>query len=76
MNLDLRIPMGMMFSMTGAVLMAFGLAMHNRAGGTLSSPGVGPNLWWGIVLLVFGIIVLGMGRRGQGKIEQRKQKKP
>jgi hypothetical protein len=75
MNLDLRIPMGMMFSMTGAVLMAFGLAVRNRAGGTFSSAAVGPNLVWGVVLLVFGMIVLGMGRRGQGRIEERKRKK-
>ncbi len=30
MNLDLRLPMGMMFSILGAVLLAFGLATRAR----------------------------------------------
>ncbi len=72
MNLDLRIPMGMMFSMAGAVLAAFGLATRNRPELYARSLGINANLWWGLAVLVFGIVVLTMGRRGQAKIEQRK----
>lgn len=73
MNLDLRIPMGMMFAMMGAVLMAFGLAAHNRPELSARIPHASADLWWGMVLLVFGMLVLSLGRRGQGRIEQRKK---
>ena len=75
MHLDLRIPMGMMFSMAGAVLMAFGLATRSRAELYAKSLGINANLWWGIVVLVFGIIVLTLGRSGQSRIEQKKRTK-
>jgi len=65
MNLDLRIPMGLMFTMTGAILTAFGLATRDNAALYAKSLGIDANLWWGIVLLVFGIIMLVLGRRSQ-----------
>lgn len=74
MKLDLRLPMGMMFSMVGAVLLAFGLATRARPELYIKCFGIDANLWWGVVVLVFGLIVVAMGRRGQGQIEQRKQR--
>ncbi|HVC46977.1 MAG TPA: hypothetical protein VND90_06995 [Terracidiphilus sp.] len=74
MNLDLRIPMGMMFSMAGAVLLAFGVATRNRPDLYTRSFGMNPDVWWGVVVLVFGLIVVGLGRRGQGRIELQKQR--
>ncbi len=65
MNLDLRIPMGLMFTMTGAILTAFGLATRDNTGLYARSLGIDANLWWGIVLLVFGITMLVLGRRNQ-----------
>jgi hypothetical protein len=72
MNLDPRIPIGMMFSMAGAVLTAFGLATRNRAELYARSLSINASLWWGVVVLVFGIVVLTLGRRGQAQIEQKK----
>lgn len=74
MEIDLRIPMGMMFSMTGAVLLAFGLATRAQADMYAKSFGINANLWWGAAVLIFGIIVLQLGRRGQGRIEMNKKK--
>ena len=74
MDIDLRIPMGMMFSMAGAVLAAFGLATRARADMYAKSFGMTVDLWWGVAVLVFGLIVLNLGRRGQGRIEERKKK--
>jgi len=73
MEIDLRIPLGMMFSMMGAVLSAFGLATRTRPDLYVKSLGINGDMWWGVVLLVFGIIVLNLGRRGQGRIELRKK---
>jgi hypothetical protein len=65
MNLDLRIPMGLMFTLTGTILMAFGLATRDNTALYVKSLGIDANLWWGMVLLVFGIAMLVLGRRNQ-----------
>ncbi len=56
MNLDLRYPIGLMFTIDGALLTVFGFiserAIYDR------SLGINVNLWWGLVLLVFGVVML------------------
>ena len=53
MHLDLRLPIGLMFSLFGVMLSGFGLisgsAIYER------SLGINVNLWWGLVLLAFGL---------------------
>ncbi len=62
MKLDLRLPIGLMFSIIGTLLFLFGLAsdpaIYQR------SLGINVNLWWGLVLLVFGLVMLWLMRRG------------
>ena len=62
MGLDIRMPMGMMFSALGAALAAFGLfgdvSIYSR------SLGYNVNLWWGLCVLLFGLTFLYYGRRG------------
>ena len=65
MRLDLRIPMGLMFTLTGAILTAFGLATRENTALYVKSLGINANLWWGLVLLVFGVTMLTLGRRAQ-----------
>jgi hypothetical protein len=67
MILDLRIPMGLMFSLVGAILVAFGLAT-NGSPIYAASLGINANLWWGLVLLAFGLTMFILGRRGQKKM--------
>lgn len=65
MKLDLRLPIGLMFSIIGVLLALFGLAsdpaIYQR------SLGVNVNLWWGLVLLVFGLAMLWLVRRGAAR---------
>jgi hypothetical protein len=68
MNLDLRIPMGLMFSIIGVILTGFGAATNSNAALYARSLGVNANLWWGIVLLIFGQIMFHMGRRSQKRL--------
>jgi hypothetical protein len=70
MMFDARIPMGMLFTLTGTILGAFGLATRGNAAMYAKSLGIDVNLWWGMALLVFGIVVLAMGRRGQARMEK------
>jgi hypothetical protein len=67
MSLDLRIPMGLMFTLVGAILAVFGLAT-NGSPIYQASLGINANLWWGLVLLVFGVAMLLLGRRGQKRL--------
>jgi hypothetical protein len=62
MNLDLRIPMGLLFTIVGAIMSVFGLftrdsAIYDR------SAGMNINLIWGVVMLVFGVTMFLLGRR-------------
>ena len=56
MNFDLRVPVGILFALYGAILAVYGLvsdkAMYNK------SLGININLWWGVVMLVFGTVML------------------
>lgn len=65
MKLDLRLPIGLMFSIIGVLLVVFGLAsdpaIYQR------SLGVNVNLWWGLVLLAFGLVMLWLVRRGTAR---------
>lgn len=62
MRLDLRLPIGLMFSIIGLMLLAFGL--FSDAEIYRRSLDVNVNLWWGIVLLAFGLAMLGLALRG------------
>lgn len=64
MNLDLRIPMGLMFTLVGVILTVFGLATRG-SDIYVKSVGINANLDWGMVLLVFGVLMFLLGRRGQ-----------
>jgi hypothetical protein len=64
MNLDLRLPIGLMFSIFGAILLVFGLTSDRAI--YARSLGINVNLWWGVVLLVFGLVMLGFSLRRPG----------
>ena len=60
MNLDLRLPVGLMFTIFGLILM--GVGFFGPAALTEQSLGVNINLWWGLVMLVFGGVMLALAR--------------
>lgn len=68
MNLDLRIPMGLMFTFTGAIMTAWGIKTNGDAALYARSLGINANLWWGIVLLVFGLSMYILGQRSQRRL--------
>jgi hypothetical protein len=70
MNLDLRIPMGLLFTLVGIILTAFGIATRGNFELYARSLGINVNLWWGIVLLIFGQIMFQLGRAGQARLSK------
>lgn len=59
MHVDIRLPIGAMFSIFGLLLFVYGLA-GDKAQYAATSLGFNINLWWGIVLMVFGLVMLGL----------------
>ncbi len=66
MNFDLRLPIGIMFSIFGAILTIFGLVSDKKIYEE-HSLGININLGWGLVLLVFGVFMLTLALRGGKK---------
>ncbi len=67
MNLDLRIPMGLMFTFTGAIMTTWGIKTNGNAIYE-KSLGINANLWWGLVLLAFGLTMFILGQRSQRRL--------
>jgi len=54
MNVDIRFPIGILFSIIGALLLIEGLVTMGEAEMYAKSLGHNINLWWGMALVVFG----------------------
>ena len=69
MRLDLRLPIGLMFTIVGVMLTMFGVVSDKAI--YARSLGINVNLWWGLVLLAFGLVMLGFavrtGRKRPGR---------
>ena len=61
MGLDIRVPIGWLFTILGALLAIFGLIDHQTV--YTWSPSTNINLVWGVVLLLFGALMLVLSRR-------------
>ena len=55
--LDLRLPIGLMFSLVGGLLAIYGLATWSDPTCYKCSLGININLWWGLFLTVFGLVM-------------------
>jgi len=67
MGLDLRWPIGLMFSLIGAMLVIYGLVTNSNQEVYARSLGLNINLYWGLLLLVFGGVMLTMAWKGSQK---------
>jgi hypothetical protein len=61
MGIDIRLPLGALFSLLGLILTVYGAV--SDASRYQQSLGINVNLDWGMVLLVFGALMLLLGRR-------------
>ena len=61
MGIDIRIPIGAMFTLLGVLVGAFGLLADPAI--YMRSLGINVNLWWGAMSTVFGLAMLLAGRR-------------
>jgi len=62
MGLDIRLPIGMMFTVIGTLLTGYGLVADKAI--FAKSLGINVDLLWGGALLLFGLAFVVAGRRG------------
>jgi hypothetical protein len=58
MDVDIRIPIGLLFAILGLILVVFGLFSMNDAALYARSLGRNINLWTGLTMLLFGGLML------------------
>ena len=73
MGLDIRWPIGLMFTIFGAILSVHGLLTYSNAKLHEQSLGMNINLGWGLLLLVFGLLMLLSAKIGAGSKNSKKQ---
>jgi hypothetical protein len=71
MGLDLCWPIGLMFSLIGAMLAVTGLVTSSNADMYKRSLDININLWWGLVLLAFGVFMLLLAKKGSKGADQK-----
>ena len=62
MGIDIRLPLGALFSLLGLILIVYGAASDPSLYG--QSLGINVNLYWGVVLLSFGVLMFVLSHRG------------
>ena len=61
-GLDIRYPIGAMFSALGLLIGGYGIATNGDVARYAALGGLNVNLWWGLVMLIFGLAMLGLAR--------------
>ena len=62
-GMDIRAPIGGLFTLLGVMLIGYGLVAPANTGAATLSTGTNVNVWWGLVMLAFGIVMLLLARR-------------
>jgi hypothetical protein len=70
-GLDIRLPIGALFTVLGLLLAVYGAATAGDAGLYTRSLSIDVNLWWGLVMLLFGMLLLTGAARGRGNASVR-----
>jgi hypothetical protein len=60
---DIRIPIGLMFSVLGVLITVFGFVTKSDSSMYQRSLGINVNLVMGVVMLVFGLVMLYLSQR-------------
>ena len=69
MGFDIRLPIGYLFTILGVLLALYGL-VTNGAAFYQRSLGININIAWGVVLLIFGLIMAYFAKRSQSRVRR------
>lgn len=62
-SLDLRLPIGGLFTALGVIIGGYGIATNGNQAIYQQSMSININLWWGLVMLVVGVLMFVAGMR-------------
>jgi hypothetical protein len=62
---DIRIPIGGLFLLLGGILTVYGIATKSDTQLYARAENIAINFWWGLVMLVFGGVMLFFGTRAK-----------
>lgn len=65
-GLDIRAPIGGLFSVLGLMLAGYGAAAPQASIGV----GINIDLWWGLIMLTFGVALLLLARRAMKQVDR------
>ena len=65
---DIRIPIGLMFTIVGIIISVFGFFTKSNAEMYHKSLGINVNLVMGVLMLIFGLIMLYFASRKKKKV--------
>jgi membrane protein implicated in regulation of membrane protease activity len=60
---DIRLPIGALFLLLGLILLAYGVVTRGDTALYIRSESIDVNLWWGLIMVVFGAIMFYFGSR-------------
>jgi hypothetical protein len=64
-GLDVRLPIGGLFVILGLLIGGYGLGTAGDSAHYAKSLAINVNLWWGLVMLVFGVTMFAVAIRGR-----------
>ncbi|MFN2637275.1 MAG: hypothetical protein ABR585_09630 [Gemmatimonadaceae bacterium] len=64
---DIRIPIGSLFLLLGAILAVYGVVTRGDTQLYARSESIVINLWWGLFMVVFGAVMLYFGTRARSR---------
>jgi drug/metabolite transporter (DMT)-like permease len=59
-GIDIRVPIGLMFFIVGAIITGYGAATNGDDMYSTHSLGININLWWGLCLILFALVMLAL----------------
>lgn len=68
-GLDVRVPIGALFTALGLLLAAYGFFHPTPSAAAFTKDGQ-VNMWWGMVMLAFGVLMLLLARPRRGRDPQ------
>lgn len=68
-GLDVRVPIGGLFTVLGLMLSGYGLVVGSGSASLSAGSSTNVNLWWGLVMLLFGLLLLLGSFRARRRLE-------
>lgn len=63
--IDIRLPIGLLFTIIGGLLLTYGITTISHPELYQKSLGINVNIWGGCLMAIFGLIMIALSKRGR-----------